>query len=113
MTAAELRSDVWLVHRARMVLLSESGIGVPFLCVQATDGTIGGTTYASEDLVGTFPRSEAERVARQRRPHGYVIERCFPSLDVIPPHGVDFVTAEQLVPDLPGSAQITGRLGRG
>lgn len=113
MTTDGVRCDVWLVHRARMVLLAESGIGVPFLCVQVTDGTIGGTIYASEDLVGTFSRPEAERVARQRRPRGYAIERWFPSLDVIPPRGVDFVTAQEIIPHLPGSPQLTGRLGGG
>lgn len=51
MSMTEVRCEVWLLHRARVVLVSEAGIGVPSLAVRSTDGTVGGTTFSQKDLL--------------------------------------------------------------
>jgi hypothetical protein len=65
------QAEVWILHERKTVLVQVAGLGVPDVAVVASDGTIGGTLYDTETLLGPYPMpstgwGEAGEVGRQK-----------------------------------------------
>lgn len=51
----ELQAEVWVLHSEKSVLCQVAGVGVPAAAVTSSDGTIGGTYFAADSLLGPWP----------------------------------------------------------
>lgn len=68
-------SEVWILHKTRVVLVGTDLIGIPAAAVQGSDGTIGGTVFYWEDHKEFATWDDAVRFARRKAEElGYVVE---------------------------------------
>ena len=75
------QAEVWILHRDRRVLCSMAGLGVPRSAIVSSDGTIGGTFYQADCLLGPFEWGEAREVAMARATElGYTLDHFNPSI---------------------------------